>query len=197
MKARRTPWYDILLALLFGLIGGIGLAKINERSQVSLVGASVLVPIALAVLGVFSLWLAWQVHRYVKGKTKDFDPRRAYNTLVIAKSVTVIGALLVGWYGGQIVVVAPHSDAAYYKSALVECIVAGSAALFDFVAGEISERWCELPPADGPESPKNKKNNERQRRALVNPPVGSAAEKLAEKTAKKESASKNRTPSRH
>ncbi|MEE1324227.1 MAG: DUF3180 domain-containing protein [Bifidobacteriaceae bacterium] len=153
MKARHTPWYYFLLAILAGLASGAWLTAEALASHTLILGTTIIVPILLFAVGLTALWLGWTVHKYVVGELKDIEPRRAYITLIIAKSLELAGSVLVGWYSGQILVVAPHLDDDYFKRVALQCAVCAAMSIFDIVCGILAEHWCELPPIDGPENP--------------------------------------------
>ncbi|OXN00731.1 DUF3180 domain-containing protein [Bifidobacterium vansinderenii] len=156
MKARRTPWWYYAIAVILGGFAGVMLVKLTEHSEYTFTGAPWIVPVLLGLLGVLVLVLSWQVHKYVKGDLKDLSMERAVNTLVLAKSLGVAGAALVGWYGGQLVMCLPHLDAEYYANAALECGVAAVVCLADMIIGIVGEYWCQLPPHEGPEHPQVK-----------------------------------------
>lgn len=153
-KAQRTPWYYLLVAFLLGALGGALLALMTRSSGVELLGASWIVPAVLVFMGVLTLSLGWSVRRYIKDETKDIDPKRAVNTLVLAKSMEVVGSILFGWYLGQLGIIVVHPDSSWARRIITECAVAAGAALFAMVAGIVAEGWCQLPPTDGPENPR-------------------------------------------
>jgi uncharacterized membrane protein YhaH (DUF805 family) len=173
MRARRTPWHYYVVAIVIGLVAGIGLAFFGKDSSVTVLGASWIVPVLLGVLGILVLVLSWTVRRYAKGELKDIDPRRAFNTLVLAKSLGVAGAGLAGWYVGQLLVVIPLADSPYYSEIILECSIAAGAALFDVAAGVIGEWWCQLPPNEGPENPKVK-----QRKRMAGTATNQSSQKI-------------------
>ena len=168
MKARRTPWWHYALAMLLGLLGGAGLVKFTENSQISLIGAPWIVPIVLVLLAVVVLVLALQVHQYAKGERQQMDPERAVDTLILAKALGLAGAALAGWYGGQALMSLVHASAPFYSEALAQCAVSAAASLVDMIIGIISEWLCQLPPIEGPEHPKAKQAEaERVRRSTA------------------------------
>ena len=127
MKARRTPWWCYVLAAALGLLAGIGLAKYGEISGLPLVGAPLIVPVVLAILGFFVLYMALQIHKYTttdsekRAQLKPLDPQKAFSTLVSCKALGVAGAALAGWYGGQLIMSLPHGEATFYSQAILEC----------------------------------------------------------------------------
>ncbi|MBO5633688.1 MAG: DUF3180 domain-containing protein [Aeriscardovia sp.] len=153
MKARQTPWYSFVLLLILGIVGGLFLAKATETTRFEVLGTPYFVSIILIALGLLTLELGWTVHKYIHDKTRDIAPNRAANTLIIAKAVSLAGALLCGWYIGQFLVIMPHNDVDYYKKILFECGFAVIAGMIDLVCGIIAEHWCVLPPTEGPENP--------------------------------------------
>jgi hypothetical protein len=110
----------------------------------------------LVLIAIVVLYMAWQVRLYVKGKRRQLDAVRAVNTLVLAKALGLAGAALLGWYGGQLLMSLSHAEAPFYAEVIKECLFGVGAATIDMVAGIIAERWCQLPPNQGPEHPKMK-----------------------------------------
>lgn len=105
MNAQRTRWWEYALAIILGLLAGIGIAVIESHMTVSLTGAPWPVPVIMVIIAFIVLYCAWQVHRYATTEPrkrvgmKRIDPQRAVYTLVFAKTLAIAGALLLGWYG--------------------------------------------------------------------------------------------------
>ncbi|MBW3091788.1 DUF3180 domain-containing protein [Bifidobacterium sp. 82T10] len=162
MKARRTPWWYYLVAMICGLFGGMLLAKYDEVSGLALLGVPWFISALLLLIGATVLVMALQVHKYAttdprkRAELKPLDPQKAVSTLVLAKSLGLVGAALTGWYGGQILLSVSHLEAAYYSQAVLECAIACAACLIDMIIGIAGEWLCQLPPMDGPESEKMK-----------------------------------------
>lgn len=168
MKARRTPWWYYLVALIIGLAGGVGLAMLDERMATSLLGAPWFVDVVLMAMGIAVLALALQVHAYAntdpaKRPHAFINPQRAMITLVLAKALGLAGAALAGWYGGQALMCLTHLEASYYYDAAVECAIALVICIIDMVIGIVSEGLCQLPPDEGAENPKLKRAERRRR----------------------------------
>lgn len=174
MKAQRTPWWYYPIAALIGLLFGVAAMQMAEKTSVSLVGAPWLIAVVLGLLGLVTLYLAWQVHRYLTDEPERrkswYDPKKAVFTLVLAKALALAGAVLAGWYFGQTLMALPHIEASYYRTIVVQCGVTGLVCLADMVIGIVSEGMCQIPPSDGPEHPRTKA---RKRRVA---PVASLAE---------------------
>lgn len=173
MRARRTPWRQYVLAAVLGILAGMALAKYGEIEGLPLVGAPWIVPVVLIALGLLVLYLALQIHKYItddpvkRAQLKPLDPQKAFGTLMACKAMGIAGAALTGWYGGQIIISLPHSEAAFYGQAIIECAVACVVCIIDMIIGIVGEWLCQLPPIDGPESPKVKKSTQRQRYATT------------------------------
>ncbi|KAB8288785.1 hypothetical protein DSM100688_0787 [Bifidobacterium ramosum] len=172
MKARRTPWWYYLVALVLGTVGGMLLAKYDEVTGLALLGVPWFVSALLLLIGVSVLVMAVQVHQYAttdprkRAGMKPLDPQKAVSTLVLAKALGLVGAGLTGWYGGQILLSMAHMEAAYYEQAVIECGIACAVCVVDMVIGIVGEWLCQLPPMDGPESAKAK---EAQRQRNIAP----------------------------
>lgn len=96
--------------------------------------------IAGAVLAV-----GWPVRRWNAGlRDRRLDPLRAARTAVLAKASSHSGALLAGWYAGQVLVVLPDLAIEPRRERLVVSVVALLAAAAMVVAGLVAERWCRL-----------------------------------------------------
>lgn len=165
MRARRTPWWYYVVAIALGLLAGASVVRLTQSSQISVLGAPWFVSVMLLLVGVVVLYMAWQVHLYVKGTRREMDSARAVNTLVMAKALGLAGAGLLGWYGGQILMSLAHADAPFYAEIIKECLFSVGAALVDMIIGIISEWLCQLPPNQGPEHPKMKEAQRRKRAA--------------------------------
>ncbi|MBT1162072.1 MULTISPECIES: DUF3180 domain-containing protein [Bifidobacterium] len=169
MKAHRTPWWYYLIAIVCGLIGGALLAKYDEATGFALIGVPWFISALLLLIGVSVLIMALQVHKYAttdprkRAALKPLDPQKAVSTLVLAKSLGLVGAALAGWYGGQILMIIDHAEAQYYAQVILECAIACVVCVADMVIGIVGEWLCQLPPMDGPESAKMKEAARRQR----------------------------------
>ena len=159
MKARRTRWWVYLIAAAVGLLAGMGIAYLEETHGLGIAGVPWIASAVMVVVGFIVLYLAWQVHKYTttdpqkRAQLKPLDPERAVNTLIISKALAIAGALLAGWYGGQILMLYDRFEAPFYRRVVIECIIATIASLIDMVLGIISEGLCQLPPNMGPENP--------------------------------------------
>lgn len=167
MKARRTLWWQYVVAAALGLLAGMGLAAYGEGSGLSLLGAPLVVTALLALLGVLVLVLAVQVHKYANTDPKKrphsfINPTVAVYTLMLSKALGLAGAALAGWYVGQILMSLGHIEATYYHDAIVQCGFAAVVCLADMIIGIVGEWLCQLPPSEGAEHPKMKQASKRR-----------------------------------
>ncbi|OZG52101.1 hypothetical protein PSRA_0651 [Pseudoscardovia radai] len=167
MKAKRTPWWYYVIGALVGAILGYALVRTTRGMAIAPVGAAWFVSGLLLALGIVVLVMAWQVHRYVTGKVKTIDTQRAVTTLVLCKALAVAGAVLAGYYAGQLIMCILWRDVQFYHDMIGECIVACVVTVADMVMGIVGEWWCQLPPQEGPEHPNAKKRGKSRRSAAV------------------------------
>ena len=167
MKARRTPWWWYVIAMLVGLLAGMGISHLEETRGLGLAGIPYLASAVMVVVGFIVLYLAWQVHKYTttdpkqRAQLKPMDSERCVNTLIVSKALAIAGALLAGWYGGQIVMSLSHIEADFYAHAVTECAIAAVVCIADMIIGIIGEWLCQLPPNEGPENLKIKEAKRR------------------------------------
>jgi hypothetical protein len=96
------------------------------------------------------------VRSWMRGqRDRALDPLVAARTAVLAKAAAYGGALIVGWYLSQAVLVLPDLVGAR-RTRFTIALVAAAVAVALSVAGFVVQRWCRVPPEDdgpGPEDP--------------------------------------------
>jgi hypothetical protein len=108
--------------------------------------------IALAVmafLGGGLLVAGWQV-RQVRDGVGDgsVTPIRAARTLVLGQAAALTGAVLVGWYAANVLVLLPDADVESQRGRIWPFVVHVVVALLLSVVGMTVQRWCRLRPGD-------------------------------------------------
>jgi polyferredoxin len=104
--------------------------------------------VAIAVVAAVVAVLGWEVRRTVRGeRSTPVDPLAAARVVVLAKAAVYGGAVFVGWYAGQALVLIPDVSVTRGERLLVAGITALAAAALA-VAGLLAQRWCRLPPED-------------------------------------------------
>ena len=102
-------------------------------------------PGVMGLLAVAVLVAGWPVRRWTRGqRTEPLDPLRAARTVVLAKAAQYAGALLTGWYAGQVLVIAPSVDVEPRRDLLLRGLVSVAAALLVWVVGWLVERFCRV-----------------------------------------------------
>jgi hypothetical protein len=112
------------------------------------------VDVSLVLLSAAVFWAGWSVRAYQRGRRPDLDGLRAARTYVLAKAAAITGALLVGWYVSQFLVVLGDLDIDSRRTHGFDALYGAAAALVLTVVGVIVERFCQLPPSDGEEKDK-------------------------------------------
>ena len=67
----------------------------------------------------------------------------------------------------QLIMSLPHGEATFYSQAIFECAIAAIVCIIDMIIGIAGEWLCQIPPIDGPESPKMKTATQRNRYAAA------------------------------
>ncbi|SDB97437.1 Protein of unknown function [Sanguibacter gelidistatuariae] len=137
-----------LLALVAGVSVVLtwGILLVLERQGTHLGAVPWVVGPVLVVLAVVVLWMALAVRAYQRGRRPSLDALRAARTAALAKAAALTGALLVGWYGGQLLLTLGRLQ---FESQQSRALAAGTATLCAIVlsvVGVIAERFCQLPP---------------------------------------------------
>jgi Protein of unknown function (DUF3180) len=137
----------VLIAVLSAAISwaGLDLWTGSGRNPPPLSWSAVIGTAAI-VLAVIAAGLP--VRRWVHGaRDRVLDPMVAARTAVLAKAAAYGGALMVGWYLAQAVLVVPDLVGTR-RSRLIVALVAAAAAVAVSVAGFVVQRWCRIPPDD-------------------------------------------------
>lgn len=104
----------------------------------------------LVVLSAVVIWMALAVRAYQRGRRPSLDPLRAARTVALAKAAALTGALLVGLYGGQLLLTLGDLHIESQQSRALSAGAATLCAIVLSVAGVVAERFCQLPPpSDG------------------------------------------------
>ncbi|MBD8079123.1 DUF3180 domain-containing protein [Cellulosimicrobium arenosum] len=146
---RRTSGWNLLLVVVATATAAWLVVRGLEGRGVHLPQVPWIVDVALLALAGVVLWSGWTVRSYQQGKRPSLDAIRAARTFVLAKAASLTGALLVGWYGAQVLVVLPDLAIEPRRDRAVAAGIAVLCAVVLSVAGLVAERFCQLPPSDG------------------------------------------------
>jgi len=150
---RRTAWQRLLLAAALATVLTYGVLRVVESRGTALLPPPLLsVAVVLLIAGVVAA-LGWAVRQYAHGDRPGLDPLVAARTVVLATAAAWTGALLTGWYVGQVLVVLGDLEIAARRDVAVAAGAALVGTVVLAVVGLVVERWCEVkPPDDGPGS---------------------------------------------
>lgn len=103
----------------------------------------------LVAMAAFVLGFARPVRAYLRGRsTRRLDPLRAARVVVLAQAATLTGAAAVGWYAGQLAVVAGGLPLVANEDRLWRLAVLVGAAVVLALAGLLAQHWCRVDPRD-------------------------------------------------
>ena len=93
--------------------------------------------------GVFCAGLP--VRRFLRGQAKkSLNPLRAMRTLVLAQATALTGALVIGWYLAQVLVLLPVVDIPSRRAAMVRLAVLAAGGVLLSVAGLLAQAMCRV-----------------------------------------------------
>lgn len=145
----RTRWQTLLLLALVVAAVTWTVLRVLVGQGAGLPEVSWLVVLVEVLIAAVVLAMGWQVRQFLAGKRPDLSPLRAARTAVLGKASCYTGALLLGWYGGQLIA---HLTDAGVPGAGARAASAGLAALGALVlavVGLVVEHFCQVPPPPG------------------------------------------------
>lgn len=145
---RRTPWTRLVLVAALSTGFSFGGFRIAEGRGVVLLPVPLLSTLVVLLIAAVVLSLGWAVRQYTKGKRPGLDPLLAARTVVLATASAYTGALLSGWYAGQVLLVLGDLDIEARADVAVSAGAALAATILLAVVGLVVERWCEVRPGD-------------------------------------------------
>ncbi|MGW5240765.1 DUF3180 domain-containing protein [Monashia sp. NPDC004114] len=108
--------------------------------------------VAIAVMAFLAAGLlvaGWQVRKVRDGVGDgSVTPLRAARTLVLAQAAALTGAVLVGWYVANTLVLLPDADVESQRSRIWPFVAHAVVAALLAVAGMVVQRWCRVRPRD-------------------------------------------------
>lgn len=151
----RTRWQTLLLLAV--VVAGLTwlLLRFLEGRGVLAPGVPwLVVGVELLIAGVV-LSMGWAVRQFLQGKRPTLDPIRAARTAVLAKAACYTGAVLTGWYGGQVLAVIGDLDLPANPARATAAGIAAGGAVVLAVVGLVVEWFCRVPPpgSEEPQAP--------------------------------------------
>ncbi|OZB49951.1 MAG: hypothetical protein B7X40_04115 [Cellulomonas sp. 14-74-6] len=145
---RRTRWQSLLLvALVVGVLAALLTTELSRRGP-GMPTVPWLVAVVELLISAVVFSMGWAVRQFLRGRRPDLNPIRAARTAVLAKAACYTGALLVGWYGGQLVALLLARDVPGSGSRAAAAGVAAGGALVIAVVGLVVEWFCRIPPPE-------------------------------------------------
>lgn len=139
----RTRPLSLLVAVLVGAVALYGMNILLAMRGVAVLVPPVSLAVALFLIGVMLVALAWPVRKAATGE-RPIDPFFATRVVVLAKASALAGALLAGAAAGILIyllsrLVVPLGSSLTAGATLVAAVALVAAAL-------VAEHWCSLPP---------------------------------------------------
>ncbi|HRA50167.1 DUF3180 domain-containing protein [Actinotalea sp.] len=148
---RRTAWQRLLAAAAGSTVLTYAVLRIAESRGVALLPPPVVSVLVVLLIAGVVLAMGWAVRQYAQGNRPNLDPLVAARTVVLATAAAWTGALLTGWYAGQVLVVVGDLEIAARRDVAEAAGAALVGTVLLAVVGLVVERWCEVkPPDDAP-----------------------------------------------
>jgi hypothetical protein len=145
---RRTRWETLLgVALVVGVLAALLTMRL-ERSGPGMPRVAWPVVVVELLIAAVVFTMGWAVRQFLRGKRPSLDPIRAARTAVLAKAACYTGALLTGWYGGQLAAYLADTALPGNAGRAGSAAVAAGGAVVLAVVGLVVEWFCRLPPQD-------------------------------------------------
>lgn len=147
---RRTPpsrlvWVAVLVANLAFLA-----LRLAESQGATVPPVPVLSSVVVLVIAAIVGRLGWRVRQFLEGRRPGLDPLVAARTVALGTASAYTGALLTGWYAGQVLLVIGDLEIEGRRAVATAAGVALVCTVVLAVVGLLVERWCEIrPPEDG------------------------------------------------
>ena len=144
----RTRWQTLLLVtVVAAAVTWIVLRAVAGRGGMLPTVPPLVVAVELLIAGVvFSM--GWAVRQFLRGKRPQLNPIRAARTAVLAKASCYTGALLAGWYGGQVLALVGDLSVPGSGSRAIAAGIATAGALVLAGVGLVVEWFCRVPPPE-------------------------------------------------
>lgn len=139
----RTRPAALIVAALIGMAAGFGIDTALAMRGLAVIVPPISLAVALVLIAVVVLALAWPVRRAAKGERR-IDPFYALRAVVLAKSSAVAGALLAGASMGILIYLLTRAVVPLGSTLAAGGTVAAAVVLV--IAALVAEHWCALPP---------------------------------------------------
>jgi hypothetical protein len=154
-----------LLLAVGAVVAGLGyiVLRLWVDAGHGLPGASLGSAVLLLFMALGIYFAGLPVRRFQRGdSSKLLSPLRATRTLVLAQAAALTGALVVGWYAAQALVLLPNLDVASVREDGLKVLALILAGLALCVAGLLVQAMCRI---DGGEHEDEDEDRDRERDA--------------------------------
>jgi hypothetical protein len=141
----------VIAGLLMATVSWLGLRWVSAGGNPMPDPGWVAIAVMLFLAG--GLVVAGRQVRTVRdgGKVAHVTPLRAARTLVLGQAGALTGALLVGWYVANVLVLLPDADVDSQRARIWPYLLHIAVAAVLAGAGMLVQRWCRLRPRDDDE----------------------------------------------
>lgn len=139
----RTRPLPMLVAVLVGMVALYAMNIVLAMRGVAVLVPPVSLAVALALIAILLIALAWPVRRAAQGERR-IDPFFATRVVVLAKASALAGALLAGAAAGILIYLLSRAVVPLGSSLTAGATLVAAVALA--VAALVAEHWCALPP---------------------------------------------------
>lgn len=147
-SVRSTSWTTLLIAAIFGALGGWLIVVIAGALDVVPPYVPWTAPGALAVIAALVGALAWSTHQRIQVRHERIEPERGVAFLVLGKASALAGALVAGGYLSFAMLFLGRWDAEGPRERVIRSLVAVVVAAGLCIAGLLLERACKVPGGD-------------------------------------------------
>ncbi|BAK37856.1 hypothetical protein MLP_48420 [Microlunatus phosphovorus NM-1] len=147
-SVRSTSWTTLLIAAIFGALGGWLIVVIAGALDVVPPYVPWTAPGALAVIAALVGALAWSTHQRIQVRHERIEPERGVAFLVLGKASALAGALVAGGYLSFALLFLGRWDAEGPRERVIRSLVAVAVAAGLCIAGLLLERACKVPGGD-------------------------------------------------
>ncbi len=144
----RTRWQTLVLwAVATTAVSALAVRALTNLGVQTPEVPWLVVAVELLIAGVV-LSMGWAVRQFLQGRRPDLSPLRAARTAVLAKASCYTGAVLVGWYGGQVLTALGDLEIEAQRARAAAAGLAVLGAVVLAVVGLVVEWFCRVPPPE-------------------------------------------------
>lgn len=144
----RTSWVTIAGAFAVAAMGSYGIFVLAQGVGAPTPPASWLTHVFMVAVIVLVFWRGRAVRRMVEGEDTSMTPLEAARVAMAAKTSSVVGSLLGGYFAAVILFVMGLPPAPARSDLLVSAVVGIVLGIVMVVVGLLVEGWCHVDPPE-------------------------------------------------